>query len=127
MTTSTSPNEFTRIGLGVFAYDNGDFYFGEWENGTPQGEGLIVFAFGGFVHGFFEAGKLHGPAFLKFSNGEVYEGFWDQGLLHGEAFNYFIDESVWLRCRYNQGQFQSLIQEGQGRADSSNKSTFSYY
>ena len=93
----------------MYSFDNGDFYFGEWENDMIQGEGMLFFAFGGFVHGFFIANQLEGPAFLKFSNGEVYEGFWQKGCLHGEAYNYFVDESMWLKCRYNQGSFEALL------------------
>lgn len=47
-----------KNGLGVFAFDNGDFYFGEWENNEIHGEGILLFALGGFVHGFFEWSKL---------------------------------------------------------------------
>ncbi|EAR83404.2 endo-1,4-beta-xylanase xylA, putative (macronuclear) [Tetrahymena thermophila SB210] len=107
-----------KNGLGVFAFDNGDFYFGEWENDQLQGEGILFFAFGGFVHGFFEKSKLHGPAFLKFSNGEIYEGYWNNGLIDGEAYNYFIDENLWLKCQYSNGKFQNLLEEGEGRAPS---------
>ncbi|KAL4431701.1 hypothetical protein ABPG74_017330 [Tetrahymena malaccensis] len=107
-----------KNGLGVFAFDNGDFYFGEWENDQLQGEGILFFAFGGFVHGYFEKSKLHGPAFLKFSNGEIYEGYWRNGLIDGEAYNYFIDENLWLKCIYSNGKFQNLVEEGEGRAPS---------
>jgi len=108
-----------KNGLGVFAFDNGDFFFGEWENDSIEGEGILFFAFGGFVHGFFSRNQLEGPAFLKFSNGEVYEGFWQNGKLHGEAYNYFVDEAIWLKCSYFEGQFDSLLSEGTGRAPSS--------
>ncbi|KAL4508533.1 hypothetical protein ABPG72_003837, partial [Tetrahymena utriculariae] len=107
-----------KNGLGVFAFDNGDFYFGEWENDQLQGEGILFFAFGGFVHGYFEKSKLQGPAFLKFSNGEIYEGYWNNGIIDGEAYNYFIDENLWLKCLYSNGKFQNLLEEGEGRAPS---------
>ncbi len=43
-----------KHGLGVFYFDNGDFYYGEWENDQINGEGILFFLFGGFVHGFFK-------------------------------------------------------------------------
>ena len=35
--------EDTFNGEGVFMNTRGDYYFGEWENGVPNGQGFIVF------------------------------------------------------------------------------------
>lgn len=117
-TSALPPPPPIKQGLGVFVYDNGDFFFGEWDSNRIHGEGMLFFAFGGFVHGFFSSSRLTGPAFLKFADGEVYEGGWVDGKLSGDVYNYFVDESIWLKSHYTQGIFQGIVSEGQGRAPS---------
>jgi len=42
-----------RTCLGLYAWDSGEVYFGEWKHDMLDGEGILFFPMGGFIHGFF--------------------------------------------------------------------------
>lgn len=47
-----------KSGIGIFLYNKGYVYFGEFRNDEIEGEGLIFLKDGGFCHGFFSLGKF---------------------------------------------------------------------
>ncbi|KAL4487624.1 hypothetical protein ABPG72_017413 [Tetrahymena utriculariae] len=111
------PNE-QRTNLGIYTWDSGEVYFGEWKHDMLDGEGILFFPFGGFIHGFFMKNKLNGAAFFKFSNGDIYEGFWRNGKLEGNCYKYFCDEERWILSDYKNGEFKKIISKGDGQPPS---------
>ncbi|KAL4437593.1 hypothetical protein ABPG74_017831 [Tetrahymena malaccensis] len=111
------PNE-ERTNLGIYTWDSGEVYFGEWKHDMLDGEGILFFPFGGFIHGFFMKNKLNGAAFFKFSNGDIYEGFWRNGKLEGNCYKYFCDEERWILSDYKNGEFKKIISKGDGQPPS---------
>ncbi|EAR84340.2 MORN repeat protein, putative (macronuclear) [Tetrahymena thermophila SB210] len=111
------PNE-DRTNLGIYTWDSGEVYFGEWKHDMLDGEGILFFPFGGFIHGFFMKNKLNGAAFFKFSNGDIYEGFWRNGKLEGNCYKYFCDEERWILSDYKNGEFKKIISKGDGQPPS---------
>ena len=73
-------------GQGVFMNTRGDYFFGEWENGVPNGKGFIVF------------------------NGmKAYEGNFRDGQKCGEGEEYFPDGDKYV------GEFMNNNRDGRGR------------
>ncbi|EPY19128.1 Protein kinase domain containing protein [Strigomonas culicis] len=72
-------------GVGVWRWDNGDFYEGSVTRGVPHGEGRLKSAQqqyeGGFAHGQPDGRGAYQHLLLK----ERYEGGWARGLFHGEG------------------------------------------
>ena len=42
-------NENVINGLGVFYWDDGQLYFGEWIDNIPTGKGILFFPHGGYL------------------------------------------------------------------------------
>lgn len=103
-----------RCGLGLYSWDSGEVFFGEWKNDMLDGEGILFFTEGGFIHGFFQRNKINGAAFFKFQNGDIYEGFWRNGKLEGNCYKYFTDNDQWTLSDYKAGEFNCLLQKGEG-------------
>ncbi|EGR29249.1 morm repeat family protein [Ichthyophthirius multifiliis] len=82
-----------RQGIGIYIWDGGEIYFGEWKHDKIDGQGILFFPQGGFIHGFFFKNKLNGPVFLKYANGDIYEGIWHHGKIEGQCYKYFTDEN----------------------------------
>ena len=60
-------------GIGDYYNENGDSYFGEWENGFPNGYG--VFKSTKFIYeGTWVNGKINGEGFARYGNGDKYKG-----------------------------------------------------
>lgn len=107
------PN-YKRTHVGIYSWDSGEVYFGEWRNDMLEGEGILFFPYGGFIHGFFLKNKLNGAAFFKFFNGDIYEGFWRNGKLEGNCYKYFNDEDRWILSDYQNGEFKRVVSKGEG-------------
>ncbi len=104
-------------GVGVFTWENGDVYEGEYSNGARNGNGLFIWADGKryegdfvddrregvgklewadgtFYEGEFVNGKMHGKGRLVWSNGEVYVGWFANDKMEGHGIHYAKDGSV---------------------------------
>ncbi|EDO35309.1 predicted protein [Nematostella vectensis] len=87
-------------GEGMYQYDNGDFYVGEWRRGKRHGygnlekadEGMYQYDNGDFYVGEWRRGKRHGYGNLEkadasytHDNGDTYTGQWQAGMRHGKG------------------------------------------
>lgn len=104
-----------RDGIGIYIWDSGEVYFGEWRNDYIEGEGFLFFPQGGLIHGTFFKNKVGGPAYFQFSNGDQYEGFWRHGKIDGNCYKYFYEENKWISCLYKDGVFSQLLDQGEGQ------------
>ena len=112
-----------RTCLGLYAWDSGEVYFGEWKHDMLDGEGILFFPMGGFIHGFFQRNRLNGAAFFKFENGDIYEGFWRNGKLEGNCYKYFTDHDRWILSDYKAGEFKKILAKGEGLPPSCKQTT----
>lgn len=61
-------------GHGIYKYDNGDIYEGEWKDNMRNGHGIYVFTEGDIYEGEYKDDKISGYGILKYASGDVYEG-----------------------------------------------------
>ena len=58
-----------KHGKGIFTYENGDTYEGEFRFGNMEGQGIYKFANGNEYHGEWKDDKSHGKGKYVFKNG----------------------------------------------------------
>ena len=59
---------------GIYQFDSGAIFRGEWQDGKPHGEGIYEFSSGDVYEGQWHAGNMHGTGIFRFSRGDAYEG-----------------------------------------------------
>ena len=117
-----------KHGRGVFQYDNGDCYDGDWINNRKDGHGRYQFANGDVYEGAFVNGLKHGHGRYYYTNGDIYDGQFQEGYIKGcislifsayrlkflISFDCVSGEGI-LRTRngkYFKGQFESGLPHG---------------
>ena len=53
-----------REGLGIFNYDSGDVFIGEWKRNKIQGSGILFFSYGGLLRGQFLKNRMNGKGII---------------------------------------------------------------
>ena len=81
-------------GIGTLIFSNGNKYVGHWKNNRKEGEGKMLFTSGETYSGQFVANRFHGYGIYQFKNGNRYEGYWREGKPHGEGSLYKPDEET---------------------------------
>jgi|LauGreDrversion4_2_1035121.scaffolds.fasta_scaffold04875_3 hypothetical protein len=66
-------------------YPNGNFYYGEMENGQRHGFGMMLYKKGGNYEGYWKKDKRHGGGSFVYHNGDVYRGEFKKGKRHGRG------------------------------------------
>ena len=77
--TSTSTSTEGKHGYGVYAYDNGDLYQGEWRKNLKDGRGVYTFKSGAIYAGEWRRGQQHGLGLRKMRDGSLRTGRWTNG------------------------------------------------
>jgi hypothetical protein len=70
-------------GYGVYTWDMGDMYVGEFKNSTRNGKGKYTWKSGEVYDGEWKDGKRHGYGVQTFANGTVQKGFYEYGVYKG--------------------------------------------
>ena len=78
-------------GYGVFAYEKGDKYVGEWKNNKSHGQGTITLKNGETYSGQWKNATPHGQGTYKFFNGDKYVGEWKEWNFHGQGTYIYSD------------------------------------
>lgn len=63
-------------GVGLYRWENGDLYFGEWKEGKRTGLGIYVWGRGSYFQGYFKSGCLSGEGISVFTDGSQTIGEW---------------------------------------------------
>jgi len=74
-----------RNGIGVWVWDSGNKYEGEFINGKRTGYGTFTFANGDIYTGNFLDGKFSGHGKYTYADGDVYDGQWQNGKMAGKG------------------------------------------
>ena len=92
---------------GIYDFDNGDKYVGEWQNGKRD-QGTFTFADGNKYVGEYKDNWRNGQGTFTYANGAKEVGAWENGKLNGYAINYYVDGSI-----YQEGIFKDdvLVEE----------------
>lgn len=81
-------------GLGTLIFSNGNKYVGHWKKSLKEGEGKMIFTSGETFSGQFVANRFHGYGIYQFKNGNRYEGYWKDGKPHGDGSMYKPDDET---------------------------------
>jgi len=72
-------------GIGLYRWENGDLYLGDWESGKRTGFGIALSASGYIYKGFFAAGKRQGEGIFIFADSSKKVGMWSEGVFQSNA------------------------------------------
>ncbi len=95
-------------GEGTLAYNTGDVYEGQFENGVITGTGIFRYANGDVYEGSFANGMKSGEGTYTWFDGSVYSGEFVDDKKHGYGVYIWSDGSSYT------GQYQNELKEGTG-------------
>lgn len=78
-------------GFGVYVYENGDIYTGNFKNDKRDGEGSFEYANGETFRGIYKEDNRIGKGIYTFSNGDKFVGEFDKGEITGPGVYTFQD------------------------------------
>lgn len=108
-------------GQGIMYFSNGNKYLGDWVDETREGKGRLIFAEGHVYTGEFHNNTFQGHGKMEYANGDVYEGQWKKGLAEGHGV-YTFHAGGWY-----EGEFMHGLFEGEGTFHYPDGSTFTGY
>ncbi len=89
-----SNDKYIRKGYGIYYYENGDIYEGEWDNNEKSGVGEYIYSDGSIFRGEWLNDKKHGKGTL-FANSIEFEGEWQEDdLLNAFVFSIEIPDKI---------------------------------
>ena len=95
-------------GKGIYRFDDGGVYDGEWLDGLYHGLGVQRLADGNIYEGEYRAGKRSGHGIYRYADGDVYEGENLNGLSSGYGIARYANGSVY------EGGFLNGLSSGYG-------------
>lgn len=95
-------------GFGLFTWENGDVYEGDYKNGQRWGKGRMVWFDGKQYDGDFVDDVREGHGKMKWPDGTVYEGDFVDGKMHGKG------KMLWPIGEYYVGNFADDKMHGYG-------------
>ncbi len=99
-----------KHGTGVYFFDTGDYYTGEWQDDIIHGTGTYVWGknkwYGHKYEGEFRKGIRNGKGKMHYPNGAIYMGNWVNNFKHGSGF------ILWMKGRWNGYKFLGEFKEG---------------
>ena len=82
---------FSCENYGIFLWDDGFFYLGQWKRNKIHGKGLFIYPNGSYIYSTFSDDQLNGLAIMKFNTGNIMIGNWQNNKKNG-LFLYFENE-----------------------------------
>lgn len=76
-------------GKGTLYFANGNRYNGDWQGGFREGLGIYYFSNGNAYTGNFKKNKFHGQGTMTFTSGNKYTGSWENDQPNGSGIYYF--------------------------------------
>ena len=96
-----------KKGKGVFFYDDGNVYKGEFNNSKKEGKGILYFKNGDRYEGEFKGDIIEGNGIMYFINGDKYDGEWKNEKMDGKG-KYFYRKG---------GRYEGNFKEGKKEDD----------
>ena len=88
-----------KEGKGIYYWNNGDIYEGDWINDKSEGKGIYYFNDGDRYEGDFKNGKFEGKGIYYYNNkpweGDIYEGDWRNDKRDGKGIYYYINGDIY--------------------------------
>ena len=76
-------------GKGIYYYNNGDKYEGDWRNDKFEGKGIYFWNNGNRYEGSYRNGLKEGKGIFYYNNGNRYEGDWRNDKYEGKGIFYY--------------------------------------
>jgi len=99
-------------GQGTYTWANGEKYVGEWQNDQKHGQGTYIYSNGNKYVGRFKNSKKHGQGTFTWANGDRYVGEYKDGMSNGQG-TYTWGNGEWKGDKYV-GKFKNDQRHGQG-------------
>ena len=94
--------------FGLFKYDNGDKYLGEWQNDKSHGQGTYTWADGDIYIGEYKNDLMDGRGTYTWSAGDKYVGEWQNDQRHGQGTYIYSTGNKYV------GRYKNSKKHGQG-------------
>ena len=76
-------------GYGIYVFEDGNKYTGEWKDNKFYGQGTYNFANGEKYSGQWKDDKAHGQGTYEYTNGHKYVGEMKESEFHGQGIYYY--------------------------------------
>ena len=97
-------NDTIFHGNGIYFFEDGGYYKGQWVNGMMEGKGILFVPGTETYEGDFKNGEYDGTGILTYADGGRYEGQWQAGKRHGKGKLFYPPGSEIL---YMEGNFEN--------------------
>lgn len=87
---------------GIFYWDSGFFYVGEWKKNKINGKGIFIYPNGSYLYSTFSNDHLNGLTILRLISGHIMIGNWHLNKKKGLFLYYDNEENLWLLCQHNE-------------------------
>ncbi len=95
-------------GYGIYKFNNGEKYEGEYKNGIKNGKGKYTFSNGDIYEGEYKNGLRDGEGDYIYKNGDKFTGLWKKGTANGYGEMYYINGD------YFKGNWKNDKKNGKG-------------
>ena len=99
-----------KHGIGIFVYENGTIYYGNFINDIKKGRGILIQPNGDFYQGYFDNDHINGNGSLTINNDYTYTGTWVNGVKHGSGLEIYNK----TLAKY-EGGFENNLKHGKGK------------
>jgi hypothetical protein len=104
--------------VGIYTYDDGAKYVGEWKGDKKHGQGTYTWPSGSSYVGEWKDGKKHGQGTYTYHTGGSYIGEYKNDKKHGQGTYTYPDGSIYV------GQLENDLFSGQGSMTLANGDTY---
>ena len=104
--------------VGIYTFDDGAKYVGEWKGDKKHGQGTYTWPSGSSYVGEWKDGKKHGQGTYTYQNGGSYIGEYKNDKKHGQGTYTYPDGSIYV------GQLENDRFSGQGSMALANGDTY---
>lgn len=94
--------QFSCENTGIFYWDDGCFYLGQWKKNKIHGKGIFVYPNGSYLYSSFYKDQLNGLTIMRLVSGHLMIGNWALNKKNGLFLYYDQEENLWLLCRHSQ-------------------------
>jgi len=101
-------------GLGLYIFQTGYLYEGEFKNNKPHGHGVFTSPDGQRYQGGFQDGKLNGKGIMIYPDGRRYEGEYKDNKRDGYGIMTYQDGGLYLEGSRYEGEWKNDKRDGQG-------------
>ncbi len=101
-------------GLGIYTFQTGYRYKGEFNDNKPNGQGVFSSPDGQRYEGQFKDGKLSGQGEMTYPDGRRYEGQFKDNNREGYGVMTYSDRGMYQEGSHYEGEWKNDKRDGQG-------------